>query len=332
VRVRVKALFASWAFLTGCGYVGPVLPPSPEIPAQVSDLAAVELGGKIVITFHTPPRTTDNLAIKRFSEIDLRIGPAMVPFDFQTWADTAKPYSLNPPSPSDPLDPQPIAMTESIPVAGLLGQHVAIAVRTAVKRGDHYSAWSNRVVLDVLPPLSAPASLKLVSAAEGVVIEWEGVESAKSYRISRQAPSDKTAAEIGSAEQPHFVDTTAQFETQYSYAVVALNGGVESPPSEAVKITPLDKFPPSVPGGVTALAGPESIEISWQRSPETDLQGYYVYRSVNGGEFERQGAMLSLPAYSDRQVEHGKSYRYVVNSVDKKGNESARSSAAQVGF
>ena len=150
--------------------------------------------------------------------------------------------------------------------------------------------------------------------------------------LRAQAPSDKTAAEIGSAEQPHFVDTTAQFETQYSYAVVALNGGVESPPSEAVKITPLDKFPPSVPGGVTALAGPESIEISWQRSPETDLQGYYVYRSVNGGEFERQGAMLSLPAYSDRQVEHGKSYRYVVNSVDKKGNESARSSAAQVGF
>jgi len=332
VRVRVKALFSSLALLTGCGYVGPVLPPSPEIPAQVSDLAAVERGDKIVLTFRTPPRTTDSLAIKRFSEIDLRIGPAIAPFDFETWAATAKPYPLNPPSAADPLDPQPIAMTESLPVAGLLGQHVAIAVRTAVKRGDHYSAWSNRVVLDVVPPLSAPAGLKLLSAAEGVVIEWQGVESAKSYRISRQSPSDKAAAEIGSAEQPHFVDTTAQFETQYSYAVVAISGGAESPPSEAAKITPLDKFPPSVPGGVTALAGPESIEVSWQRSPEADLQGYYIYRSVNGGEFERQGALLSLPAYSDRQVEHSKTYRYQVSSIDKKNNESARSSAAQVSF
>ena len=66
------------------------MPPSPEIPGQVRDLEAVQRGGKIEVAFHTPPRTADNLAIRKFSEIDLRIGPAAVPFDFGAWANNAK--------------------------------------------------------------------------------------------------------------------------------------------------------------------------------------------------------------------------------------------------
>jgi fibronectin type 3 domain-containing protein len=332
VRGGHLAIFSSLVVLSGCGYPGPVLPPSPEIPAQVIDLSAVELGGNIVIAFHTPPRTTDNLAIKHFSEIDLRVGPALVPFDFQSWSATAQAFPLNPPPPSDPLDPQPIAMTEFIPAAGLMGQHVAIAVRTAVKRGNHFSAWSNRVVLDVVPPLSTPAGLKLAAAADGVILDWQPVESAKTYLISRMGPSDKSPVGIGNAEQPHFVDTTAQFDQQYVYSVLAANGAAQSLPSSSETIKPVDTFPPSVPTGVTALAGPESIEVSWQRSPEADLAGYYVYRSVDGGEFLRQGALLNLPAYSDRQVERGKTYRYQISAIDRKNNPSARSATVEIIF
>ena len=77
---------------------------------------------------------------------------------------------------------------------------------------------------------------------------------------------------------------------------------------------------------------PASIEVSWQRSPEPDLKGYYVYRSVNGGAFERQADLLTVPAFSDRTVEHGKSYRYQVSALDQKNNESARSPVAEVTF
>jgi fibronectin type 3 domain-containing protein len=83
---------------------------------------------------------------------------------------------------------------------------------------------------------------------------------------------------------------------------------------------------------VTALAGPDSVEVSWQRSPEADTQGYYVYRSMNGGSLERQGALVTLPAYSDRKVEHGKTYRYAVSAVDKKNNESDKSAPAEAAF
>ena len=35
--------------------------------------------------------------------------------------------------------------------------------------------------------------------------------------------------------------------------------------------------------------------------------------------------MITIPSYSDHQVEHGKTYRYAVSAIDKSGNESARS-------
>ena len=83
---------------------------------------------------------------------------------------------------------------------------------------------------------------------------------------------------------------------------------------------------------MTALAGPGSIEISWQRSPEKDLKGYYLYRSVNGSSFQRVNGPLTLPTYSDRDVEHGKTYRYAVSAFDQKGNESEKSAPAEVSF
>ena len=318
--------------LAGCGYVGPIMPPSPEIPMQVRDLVAVQRGDKIEVAFRTPPRTTDNLAIKKFSDIDLRIGPALVPFDFASWAETAKNFPIAPPPPGDSFDPKPIPMSASIPLEGLLGKTVAVAVRTAIKSGDHYSAWSNRVVLEVAAPLNPPTDLKLTASADGVVLSWQASDGAKGYRILRQAPNDKGMFEIGNAEQPPYVDKTSQFDVEYSYEVVATNGAAESLPSAAAPITPIDKFPPSVPTGLTALAGPSSIEVSWRRSPETDVAGYYVYRSVDGGGFERQGDIVTLPAFSDPKVEHGKTYRYQISSVDRKNNESAKSTATEVAF
>ena len=331
-RAVLLALCFELMLLLGCGYPGPVLPPSPEIPPPVVDLTAVERGNQIFIAFHTPAHTTDNVPIKRFHEIDLRIGPALLPFDFASWAETAKQYPIEPPPPNDPVDPQPIAMTKSIGLEGLIGKHVNLAVRTSIKRGNDFSSWSNRVVFDVTPPLSPPTNLSANASADGVVLDWQAVDSAKAYRILRQAPVDKTLVEIGNADQAHYVDTTAQFDVPYSYQVVALNGNSESLPSEVVPITPKDKFAPTVPSRVTALAGPESVELSWQRSPETDLAGYYVYRSVNDGPFERQGDLVNLPAFSDRKVERGKTYRYQISSIDKSNNESARSAVTEITF
>jgi len=330
VRAALPAISCLLAVLAGCGYVGPVLPPSPLIPDGITDLAVVERGDRLWITFNAPARTTDQVAIKNFSEIDLRIGPAATPFDFASWAATAKHYPVSLPPPNSPDDPQPASISLQIPVSDWQGQHVVAAVRTAVKH-ERYSPWSNHVALNVIAPLEPPVA-KAEPTAQGVALSWPAQEPGVMYRIYRQSAADKQPVEIGTADQPHFVDTTAQSGMEHRYTIIALKDRAESLPSRVVTITPVDKFAPSVPAGITALAGPDSIEVSWQRSPEPDTQGYYVYRSVNGAPLERQGSLVTLPAYSDRKIERGKTYRYAISAVDRNNNESDRSAPAEATF
>lgn len=294
----------------------------------------VERGSNLVITFTLPARTTDNVAIKRFSEIDLRAGTYQAPFDFNAWADSATPYQLTPPPQNDPEDPRPVPMIHSIPAEAFVNQHIAVGVRTAVKKNDHFSSWSNVVRLDVIPPLQPPV-IKAEPSGEGMRITWPGSPAGLQHRILRQGPNEKAPVVLGTTDKSVYIDTTSQYDTTYTYEAVAFQDTAESLVSRPVTVTAaqnVDRFPPKVPVGVTALATPGSIEVSWERDTDPDLKGYYIYRSVNGGAFERLGDLLTLPNYSDTHVEHGKFYRYDVSAVDQKGNESNRSAEAQVSF
>jgi fibronectin type 3 domain-containing protein len=93
---------------------------------------------------------------------------------------------------------------------------------------------------------------------------------------------------------------------------------------------PVDRFPPAVPSGLTALAGPSSIELSWDPNTEPDFAGYSVYRAAGGGAFERIAGPLSTPSVSDKEARPGVKYRYVVSAVDQAGNESPRSNAVEI--
>lgn len=330
----VSMLFLVSCGYVGCGQVGPVVPPSPEIPPAIRDLAVVERGAKLVITFSTPARTTDNLAIKRFSEIDLRAGGYRTPFDFDRWADSASRYEIPLPAPSDPDDPLPTPVTHSVPVDIFQGRRIAVAVRTAVKKNDHFSSWSNVVRMEVIPPLQPPV-IKAEPSPEGIRVTWSTSQPVVQHRVLRQGPNEKAPVAMGTTGKPDYVDTTSQYDVAYTYTAVAFQGTAESLPSAPVTVSAAenaDTFPPKAPAGVTALATPATIELSWERGTEPDLKGYYVYRSVNGGPFERQGGLIVWPAYSDAHVEHGKTYRYEVSAIDQKNNESDKSPAAEVKF
>jgi hypothetical protein len=316
VRLAACGVFLAVFFSAGCGYVGPVLPPSAEIPATIADLAAVERGDQIIITFTAPPRTVDGVAIKEFSVIDLRVA--------------GKAYDVELPSPSDREDPQAKPVTRAVPVSDWSGQKVAVMVRTAVKKKGHFSAWSNSVLLEVNPPLEIPV-VRAESSASGIVLTWNAGDGVQ-YRVQRQGPADKQLVELATVDAGEYVDSSAQYDTAYRYIVTAKKGTAESLPSEAISKTAIDKFPPAVPSGLTVLAGPDAVDLAWQRDTETDLQGYYVYRSVNNGAFERLGELVTLPTYADQKVERGKTYSYKVSAIDKKGNESAQCSASEVQY
>lgn len=331
MRAGSIAVFITLLLSVSCGYQGPILPPSPELPKPVNDLTAIERGDQIVVSFTAPPRTTDDLVIKRFSNIELRIGPAITPFDFERWSASANQYELPLPPRNDPDDPKSFPISHSIPASEWEGRRVAIAVRTAGRKGQHYSNWSNVVRLNVIPPLESPL-IEAKATAEGIQLTWPDEGKDVHYQVSRQGPADKVPVELGIAQNPEYVDKTSQYEIAYRYTVTATQGSAVSPPSKPVLITAVDVFPPKVPSGVTALAAANSVEVSWERSPDPDLKGYFVFRSVNGGPLERQKELTSLPTYSDKNVEHGKKYGYAITAIDQKGNESAKSRVVEVAY
>src|SRR4051794_33488032 len=75
--------------LAGCGYVGDPLPPLANVPAKVSDLAAIQRGGRLIVQFTIPTKTTEGHPIPPPVTLDLRAGTADQ-FDENQWAASAR--------------------------------------------------------------------------------------------------------------------------------------------------------------------------------------------------------------------------------------------------
>ena len=90
----------------------------------------------------------------------------------------------------------------------------------------------------------------------------------------------------------------------------------------------------SVPLAGTGLSPvSHSVDIAWDASSSTALQGYNVYRStVSGGPYTRISPVLanSILLFTDTTPVSGKQYFYVVTAVDTSGTESAASTQAAV--
>ena len=318
---------AAWAGLSSCGYIGDPLPPSPHIPKPIFDLTAVERGSKIEVHFTLPRYTTDGLLIRKFDNVEAEMGPDAKPFHEDAWFSKVK---------SLPIDVSSDDTTSSIvrqfDAAPWQGQKVAIAIRTSI-RDRRWSPFSNFVHIEVVEPLERP-QISVVPTAGGYVVSWPQRAGLK-WNIYRRTPSfQKSPVLLATVDSSPYLDSTSQFDTPYEYSVVATRetSGVlaESEPSEPVPIDKPDVYPPSVPASIAVIAGANSIEVTWERSPETKLKGYYVWRAVGDGSFERLPDLLVAPAYSDRDVTPGKRYRYAVSAIDQKGNESGKSQTAEI--
>jgi predicted phage tail protein len=304
--------------LAGCGSIGDVLPPTLDIPLPVTDLRVRQVAGKVIVEFTVPALTTEGLPLV-LRGAELRAGPyARDPFDADAWAAQARLLDTS------GLKPGPARIEAD--AAPWTGQEVFFRLRLFGKKGRD-GGWSGFASLRVVEPLAGPSGLAAVATAAGVRLTWAGpVEPAGLvYRVLRAvgkgAPSE--AAVVPSRE---WLDAGAKYGESYSYWVQAvLNSGsaaAESVVSAPVSITPVDRFPPAAPKGLTAVAGVSSIELTWDENGETDLGGYVVYRATGDGAWARAADRLGAPSFSDRNVQPGARYRYAVSAVDQLGNES----------
>lgn len=90
--------------------------------------------------------------------------------------------------------------------------------------------------------------------------------------------------------------------------------------------------PPPTPTPTPQLSS-HSVDVMWDPSPSSNLQGYKVYRSqVSGGPYGQISGILgtSTSQFADSNVFSGQKYFYVVTSVDGNGLESAASSEVSI--
>jgi hypothetical protein len=71
---------------------------------------------------------------------------------------------------------------------------------------------------------------------------------------------------------------------------------------------------------------PHSVTLRWEAPravPGASIVGYNIYRSTaSGGQFVKLASRVPAPTYEDRLVMSGRTYFYVVTSIDQSGHES----------
>jgi len=209
-------------------------------------------------------------------------------------------------------------------------------------RKSEPSNVAQAALLDVTRPVS---NLEVKATQTELLLTWDkpaetltGLPPShlSGYRVFESTTGKPDSYQLlGEAASAHFEDKDFQFGRQYFFkvsAVTSLDGTqAESEPSAPVAITPRDVFPPSVPTSLNAVNAAGAVDLLWNASTGSDLAGYNVYRSADGGPFERLNKQpVPTPIFHDPSVAPGHHYQYAVTSVDLSGNESQRSAAASV--
>lgn len=352
----------------GCGVPGEPTPPSPPIPVAVGDLAAMQLGDGVLLTFTLPRKSTRNEKLTTTPTLEVLRG-------------AVRPDGLPDTKSLHVVDTVPGALVGGYLQAGKVeflehfasdetrarpGELAVFAVRTRVSERKS-SADSNLVTVS-LYPIPAPVEAVNTQVTEkSINLSWtaptktsagEALPSTISFRIYRGEldPTSQAAAEkdihaavwkapllqLASATSAEYQDTGFDWGKTYVYivrSVIRVNATfLESGDSRPAIVTPQDTFPPAAPQDVVAAflpgtkPGTSVADLSWAANLETDLAGYRVYRSERENE---RGVLLTpnlLPssAYRDGTAASGGKYWYTVTAVDRAGNESAPSGAVEV--
>ena len=120
----------------------------------------------------------------------------------------------------------------------------------------------------------------------------------------------------------HDLDTGTDGDYEYQVSC-RLDDHVENAPSNSVKVSIQDTFPPDIPNNLVSFTAKDQVFLTWESVPDNDLASYRLYRKAAEKEdFTLLADALSDNFFHDKQVVHGKTYIYAITAVDRKGNES----------
>jgi hypothetical protein len=208
-------------------------------------------------------------------------------------------------------------------------------------------------------PVKPVTDLKLNLENKVIKITWAKPlldESGKSitdiagYNIYRKIEPEKAGeaeANVGTIEKEvfskinrtnvlieYYEDMDTGTSGNYSYYVSAvISNQIESAPSLTVSNKVTDIFPPEIPANLVCFKAQDHLFLTWKPVIDTDFSHYRVYRRLPPDkEFQLAADKVTATSYKDKDLKAGKTYFYVVTSVDTKGNESEYSNEVKEQF
>lgn len=208
-------------------------------------------------------------------------------------------------------------------------------------------------------PVKPVTDLKLNLENKVIKLTWakplldeagKSITDIAGYNIYRKIEPEKVGEAEANVETPetaifskinranvlieYYEDKDTGISGNYSYYVSAvISNQIESAPSETVSIKVTDIFPPEIPANLVCFRSQDHLFLTWKSVMDTDLSHYRVYRRLSpDDEFQLVADKVTAATYKDKDLKAGKTYFYVVTSVDTKGNESQYSNEVKEQF
>ncbi len=198
-------------------------------------------------------------------------------------------------------------------------------------------------------PLLGPNLVEVETGDKQVTLKWTANpddSGAFSFNVYRSADSasfyqrlnreEILALRFGDddtqAPEMKFIDSTVFNQRTYYYAVVSADYAGNESERQVILARAHDNSPPAKPENVLAIGEREGIRITWEKSPDNDVIGYNIFRSIDADSQFTQVNTAPTPNDSAYYIDYSatlhRDYYYRVTALDKAGNESDRSAQA----
>jgi hypothetical protein len=196
-----------------------------------------------------------------------------------------------------------------------------------VARNGRTGPPSTRLTLPLVDAPPAPTAVQVNFTPTAVAVTWLppvlADETAKPPVFNVYGADPQVPLNPAPLASPAFERAGVEFgkETCFVVRSVVRTGPVslESDATPPACVTPTDTFPPSAPGGLSAVSAEGVVNLIWEASPEPDVAGYIVLRAEAPGDTLTPITKEPVQGttYRDAAVTIGVRYVYAVVAVDK---------------
>lgn len=336
------SLLLCLAALAGCGVAGPPVPPTAKIPVPPRELAASQVGERVLLRWTVDQLYTDGTRSPTWPRMEIhRVFLADATDLKQKFPAEARVVYVLPAPVVESFRRNDIVVFPDVLTPEVLreqaGRTAVYAIKAVNPKGQDagfsnfatVKLYSVPAVIDRIETRVTERAIELRWVAPARTTGGAPLEAIAGYNIYRSETGEEGSFTLrGTAPTTVYEETDFQFGQKYWYRVRTLAqfgaDTVEGESSTTAVVEARDTFPPAAPANLIAIAGTGRVDLTWDASPARDLAGYHVYRSREPGRGYGRltKELLRAQSFADTGLAAGATLYYVVTAVDAEGNES----------